>query len=137
MKKPFRAASPIPCCRMSPCRVGSWPAVLGADGSLWTKGNPAASSCGSQHMVQQKPFLLSCNSGCHSHALTHVLLFLQPVEELRETALNILKNAGQKLEGNLSVVGLTGAWAGRGSLVLPAGKQLMVCSACPSTSCPS
>ncbi|NXX30950.1 CKP2L protein, partial [Nicator chloris] len=33
----------------------------------------------------------------------------EPVEELRETALNILKDAGQKLEGNLSVVGLTGA----------------------------
>ncbi|NXK69317.1 CKP2L protein, partial [Sylvietta virens] len=40
----------------------------------------------------------------------------EPVEELRETALNILKDAGQKLEGNLSVVGLTGAWAGGGSL---------------------
>ncbi|NWW31958.1 CKP2L protein, partial [Panurus biarmicus] len=36
----------------------------------------------------------------------------EPVEELRETALNILKDAGHKLEGNLSVVGLTGAWAG-------------------------
>ncbi|NWX54691.1 CKP2L protein, partial [Promerops cafer] len=37
----------------------------------------------------------------------------EPVEELRETALNILKDAGQKLEGNpLSVVGLAGAWAG-------------------------
>ncbi|NXO43766.1 CKP2L protein, partial [Locustella ochotensis] len=36
----------------------------------------------------------------------------EPVEELRETALNILKDAGQKLEGNLSVVGLTGARAG-------------------------
>ncbi|NXP38960.1 CKP2L protein, partial [Leiothrix lutea] len=47
----------------------------------------------------------------------------EPVEELRETALNILKDAGQKLEGNLSIVGLTGAWAGRGSLVLPARKQ--------------
>ncbi|NXP94391.1 CKP2L protein, partial [Passerina amoena] len=30
----------------------------------------------------------------------------EPVEELRETALNILKDAGQKLEGNLSIVGL-------------------------------
>ncbi|NXM54822.1 CKP2L protein, partial [Illadopsis cleaveri] len=36
----------------------------------------------------------------------------EPVEELRETALNILKDASQKLEGNLSVVGLTGTWAG-------------------------
>ncbi|NXS05339.1 CKP2L protein, partial [Oxylabes madagascariensis] len=36
----------------------------------------------------------------------------EPVEELRETALNILKDAGQKLEGNLSFVGLTGVWAG-------------------------
>ncbi|NXB03603.1 CKP2L protein, partial [Cnemophilus loriae] len=36
----------------------------------------------------------------------------EPVEELRETAINILKDAGQKLEGNLSVAGLTGAWAG-------------------------
>ncbi|NXW77933.1 CKP2L protein, partial [Hirundo rustica] len=43
----------------------------------------------------------------------------EPAEELRETVLNILKNAGQKLEGNLSVVGLTGAWAGRGSLEEP------------------
>ncbi|NWT09101.1 CKP2L protein, partial [Vireo altiloquus] len=40
----------------------------------------------------------------------------EPVEELRETALKILKDAGQKSEGNLSVVGLAGAWAGRGSL---------------------
>ncbi|NXA88417.1 CKP2L protein, partial [Melanocharis versteri] len=47
----------------------------------------------------------------------------EPVEELRETALNMLEDAGQKLEGNLSVVGLTGAWAGRGSLVLLAEKQ--------------
>ncbi|NXR56144.1 CKP2L protein, partial [Hippolais icterina] len=47
----------------------------------------------------------------------------EPVEELRETALNILKDAGQKLEGNLNIVGLTGAWADRGSLVLPARKQ--------------
>ncbi|NWT91422.1 CKP2L protein, partial [Urocynchramus pylzowi] len=30
----------------------------------------------------------------------------EPVEELRETALTILKDAGQKLEGNLSIVGL-------------------------------
>lgn len=78
-------------------------------------------------MVQQKPFLLfRCNSGLRSHArpaLTHVLLFLQPVEELRETALNILKDAGQKLEGNLRVMGSTGAWAGGGSLLLPARKQ--------------
>ncbi|NWV55488.1 CKP2L protein, partial [Daphoenositta chrysoptera] len=36
----------------------------------------------------------------------------EPVEELRETALSILKDAGQKLEGNLSVVGLAGVWAG-------------------------
>ncbi|NXT60082.1 CKP2L protein, partial [Chaetops frenatus] len=36
----------------------------------------------------------------------------EPVEELTETALNILKDAGQKLEGNLSFLGLTGAWAG-------------------------
>lgn len=86
--------------------------------------------------MQQKPFLLfSCNSGLHSYArpaLTHVLLFLQPVEELRETALNILKDAGQKWEGNLSVMGLTGAWAGRGSLMLPAGKQH--CLQCVSAS---
>ncbi|NWZ42868.1 CKP2L protein, partial [Brachypodius atriceps] len=40
----------------------------------------------------------------------------EPVEELRETALSILKDVGQKLEGNLSVVGLTGAWVGGGSL---------------------
>ncbi|NXY64545.1 CKP2L protein, partial [Callaeas wilsoni] len=40
----------------------------------------------------------------------------EPVEELRETALNILKDAGQKLEGKLNIVGLTGAWASRGSL---------------------
>ncbi|NWY97019.1 CKP2L protein, partial [Loxia curvirostra] len=31
----------------------------------------------------------------------------EPVEELRETALNILKDAGQKLEGNRSIVRLT------------------------------
>ncbi|NXR74028.1 CKP2L protein, partial [Pycnonotus jocosus] len=36
----------------------------------------------------------------------------EPLEELRETALNMLKDVGQKLEGNLSVVGLTGAWVG-------------------------
>ncbi|NXH48885.1 CKP2L protein, partial [Dicaeum eximium] len=36
----------------------------------------------------------------------------EPVEELRETLLGVLKDGGQKLEGNLSVVGLTGAWAG-------------------------
>ncbi|NXO13141.1 CKP2L protein, partial [Oriolus oriolus] len=47
----------------------------------------------------------------------------EPVEELRETALNMLKDAGQNLEGNLSIVGPAGAWASRGSLVLPAGKQ--------------
>ncbi|NXQ13767.1 CKP2L protein, partial [Peucedramus taeniatus] len=46
----------------------------------------------------------------------------EPVEELREAALSILKDAGQKLAGNLSVVGLTGSWAGGGSLVLPAWK---------------
>ncbi|NXM21287.1 CKP2L protein, partial [Ploceus nigricollis] len=40
-----------------------------------------------------------------------VIAGAEPVEELRETALNILKNAGQKQEGNLGVVGLTGAWA--------------------------
>ncbi|NWZ71457.1 CKP2L protein, partial [Acrocephalus arundinaceus] len=40
----------------------------------------------------------------------------EPVEELRETALNILKDAGQILEGNLNIVGPTGAWADRGSL---------------------
>ncbi|NXO70125.1 CKP2L protein, partial [Phainopepla nitens] len=40
----------------------------------------------------------------------------EPVKEIRETALNILKDAGQNLEGNLSAVGFTGAWAGRGSL---------------------
>lgn len=78
-------------------------------------------------MVQQKPFLLfNWNSGLLSHArpaLTNVLLFLQPIEELRETVLNILKDADQKLEGNLSVKGLTGAWACGGSLVLPARKQ--------------
>ncbi|NXJ27683.1 CKP2L protein, partial [Dicrurus megarhynchus] len=47
----------------------------------------------------------------------------EPVEELRETALNILKDAGQNLEGNLNIVGLAGAWAGGGSLAFPAGKQ--------------
>ncbi|NWU41337.1 CKP2L protein, partial [Hylia prasina] len=47
----------------------------------------------------------------------------EPVEELRETALSILKDAGQKLEGNLNVAELTGAWASRGLLVLPARKQ--------------
>ncbi|NWV34037.1 CKP2L protein, partial [Grantiella picta] len=36
----------------------------------------------------------------------------EPVEELRETALNILKDAGQTLEGNLSTGGPNGAWAG-------------------------
>ncbi|NWX26848.1 CKP2L protein, partial [Notiomystis cincta] len=36
----------------------------------------------------------------------------EPVEELRETALNILKDEGKKLEGNLNVVRLSGAWAG-------------------------
>ncbi|NWW22411.1 CKP2L protein, partial [Falcunculus frontatus] len=52
----------------------------------------------------------------------------EPVEELRETALSILKDAGQKLEGNLSVVGLAGAWAGRASLEpIPWG---------PTTPCP-
>lgn len=77
--------------------------------------------------MQQKPFLLfSCNSGLHSHArsaLTHILLFLQPAEELREIALDILKDAGQNLEGNLNIVGLAGAWVGGVSLVFPAGKQ--------------
>lgn len=90
--------------------------------------------------MHQNPFLLFiCNSGLHPHArpfLTHVLFFLQPVEELREIALNILKDADQKLEGNLNVVGLTGAWAGGGSLVLPARKQHGF-TVCPSTSCPS
>ncbi|NXB62539.1 CKP2L protein, partial [Struthidea cinerea] len=47
----------------------------------------------------------------------------EPVEELRETALSILKDAGQNLEGNLNIVGPAGAWAGRGSLAFPAGKQ--------------
>ncbi|NXD94709.1 CKP2L protein, partial [Chaetorhynchus papuensis] len=47
----------------------------------------------------------------------------EPVEELRETALNILKDAGQKLEGNLNILGPAGAWAGGGSLAFPAGKQ--------------
>ncbi|XP_032937145.1 cytoskeleton-associated protein 2-like isoform X2 [Catharus ustulatus] len=47
----------------------------------------------------------------------------EPIEELRETVLNILKDADQKLEGNLGVKGLTGAWACGGSLVLPARKQ--------------
>lgn len=68
----------------------------------------------------------SAVTGLHSHvrsALTHVLLFLQPVEELRETALSILKDAGQNLEGNLNTVGLAGAWAGGGSLAFPARKQ--------------
>ncbi|NWH84167.1 CKP2L protein, partial [Aegithalos caudatus] len=32
----------------------------------------------------------------------------EPIEELRETVLSILKNGGQKLEGNMSIVGLTG-----------------------------
>ncbi|NWT86245.1 CKP2L protein, partial [Lanius ludovicianus] len=36
----------------------------------------------------------------------------EPIEELRETALNILKDAGQNLEGNLNIVSLAGAWAG-------------------------
>ncbi|NWT61055.1 CKP2L protein, partial [Erythrocercus mccallii] len=47
----------------------------------------------------------------------------EPVEELRETALSILKDARQKLEGNPGVVGVTGVWASEGSLALPARKQ--------------
>ncbi|NWW61953.1 CKP2L protein, partial [Ifrita kowaldi] len=47
----------------------------------------------------------------------------EPVEELRETALSILKDAGQNLEGNLNIVGPAGAWAGGGSLAFPARKQ--------------
>lgn len=76
-------------------------------------------------VVQQKPFLFSCNSGLHSHGLTHVLFFLQPVEELRETALSILKDVGQKLEGNLSVVGLTGAWVGRAPSCCQPGSNMV------------
>ncbi|KAF2982332.1 hypothetical protein EK904_013989, partial [Melospiza melodia maxima] len=37
----------------------------------------------------------------------------EPVEDLRETALNLLKDAGQKLEGNLSIVGLMSMGAPR------------------------
>ncbi|NXB84654.1 CKP2L protein, partial [Vidua chalybeata] len=37
----------------------------------------------------------------------------EPIEEVRRTAINILENGGQNLEGNMSVVGLAGAWAGR------------------------
>ncbi|NWS88117.1 CKP2L protein, partial [Toxostoma redivivum] len=40
-----------------------------------------------------------------------VIAGAEPIEEFRETVLNILKDEGQKLEGNLSVEGLTGAWA--------------------------
>ncbi|NXC05269.1 CKP2L protein, partial [Orthonyx spaldingii] len=36
----------------------------------------------------------------------------EPVEELREIALDILKDAGQGLEGNLSVGGPAGTWEG-------------------------
>ncbi|NXR39024.1 CKP2L protein, partial [Zosterops hypoxanthus] len=57
----------------------------------------------------------------------------EPVEELRETALSILKDAGQKLEGNLSVVGLTGPWAGGGSLGEKAEEPI---SWEPRTPCP-
>ncbi|NXL76067.1 CKP2L protein, partial [Leptocoma aspasia] len=41
-----------------------------------------------------------------------VIAGAEPVEELRETVLKILKDGGQKLEGNLNIVGLTGVWAG-------------------------
>ncbi|NWR46107.1 CKP2L protein, partial [Regulus satrapa] len=37
----------------------------------------------------------------------------EPIEELRETALDLLKDVGQKSEGNLSTEGLSGAWAGK------------------------
>ncbi|NXQ57774.1 CKP2L protein, partial [Anthoscopus minutus] len=53
----------------------------------------------------------------------------EPVEELRETALNILKDAGQKWEGNLSIVGLTGEWAGREKVEEPIPWE-------PMTPCP-
>ncbi|NXU96736.1 CKP2L protein, partial [Cettia cetti] len=46
----------------------------------------------------------------------------EPVEELRETALSILKVAGQKLEGNLSVVGVTGPQLCCLFPLLPGGK---------------
>uniref|UniRef100_A0A8C5U587 Cytoskeleton-associated protein 2 C-terminal domain-containing protein n=1 Tax=Malurus cyaneus samueli TaxID=2593467 RepID=A0A8C5U587_9PASS len=53
----------------------------------------------------------------------------EPVEELRETALNMLKDAGQTLEGNLSTVGwagcsMGGVWGGRELLEGPELKFL-------------
>lgn len=50
-----------------PCRVGTWPAVLGADGSLWAKGNPAA-SCYLQHRV------LWCSKSLSYSAVTLVFI---------------------------------------------------------------
>lgn len=79
--------------------------------------------------MQQKPLLLfSCNSSLRSRvgpALTHVLLSLQPLQELREVVLDILKAADQTSEGNVHVGASwkAGAWAGLGSLLLQVGKQ--------------
>ncbi|NXK42355.1 CKP2L protein, partial [Piprites chloris] len=47
----------------------------------------------------------------------------QPLQELREVVLDILKAAGHTSEGNLNMGELAGVWAGQGSLLLPSGKQ--------------
>lgn len=76
--------------------------------------------------MQQKALLLfGCNSGLHSQvrpALTSTLLSLQPLQDLREVVLNILKAADQTPEGNTC---MRGHWSmGRlVSLLLQAGKQ--------------
>ncbi|NWY27782.1 CKP2L protein, partial [Pheucticus melanocephalus] len=54
----------------------------------------------------------------------------EPVEELRETALNILKDAGQKLEGNLSIVGLMSMGRGTSWAEEPTPQE-------PTTPCPA
>ncbi|NXA71340.1 CKP2L protein, partial [Thryothorus ludovicianus] len=63
-----------------------------------------------------------CQAKLMAHSVTFDVLELykgaviagaEPIEEFRRTVLDILKDAHQELEGNLSVVGLTGAWAGK------------------------
>ncbi|NXT14123.1 CKP2L protein, partial [Prunella fulvescens] len=58
---------------------------------------------------------------------------VEPVEELRETALNILKDASQKLEGNQSIVGLMSM----GRLGLPGEKAEDPIPWEPTTPCPA
>ncbi|NWS28946.1 CKP2L protein, partial [Polioptila caerulea] len=62
-----------------------------------------------------------CQAKLLAHSVTFDVLELykeaviagaEPIEEFRKTVLDILKDVGPKLEGNLSIVGLTGAWAG-------------------------